>query len=501
MKNKHQRQTKQPQEKPLPERKGAAIDSFVNQLARLGMAGPNITAASQYPLTRLTRDYNLMNALYRNSWICKKVINAIPDDMTKNWYSDTAELTPEQTDRMNKLEQRTLVREKITEGLYWGRLYGGAGAVMMIKGHENMLEEPLDFDDIMPNSFCGLLVLDRWSGIYPSTEIVTDIDDPEFGLPEYYEIRNDAAGQVQQRIHHSRVIRFIGRLLPYWENMAEMGWGAAELEHVFEEMVKRDNTSWGAAALVHKAAVWINKINGFSQMQAMSDPQMQTDLYNVKSAQAQMINNNGMMVIGEDEAMELHTYTFSGLDKVLEMQMYDVSGASEIPITRLFGRSPAGLDASGEGDLQNYYDLIAQKQGTELTPKINKLRPVLYMSELGFVPDDMGVKWNPVRTPSDEKIAELVAKKVTAISEAFKGGLISQKIGLTELHELSFTTNMFTSITDKDIEKADESLDSGDMFGDLGMGGGLGGPGGGFGKKPGDEKKPGGEKDDKASDS
>ncbi len=467
-----------PKEKPLPKR-GGSFDAFENMLARLGFSSPNLLSATNYPLQRLTRDYNLMNSLYRNSWIAKKIINTIPDDMCKNWYSDTAELTPEQTDRMNKLEQKTLVREKILDGLYWGRLYGGAGAVMMIKGHENILDEPLDLDDVMPNSFKGLLVVDRWSGIFPSVELVTDIEDPEFGLPEFYEIRNLASNQLLQKVHHSRVIRFDGRKLPFWEDQAEMGWGAAELEHVFDELAKRDNTSWNIASLVFQANLLINKIDGLDQLQAMGDPQMQRDLYNVKSAQNQMRSNNGMMLIGKNEEVQAVQYTFSGLHEIYENFMMDVAGAADIPVTKLFGRSPAGMNATGESDLQNYYDMIAQQQQSVLTPKINKLRPVLYMSELGFVPEDMGVKWNPARTPSDEKIAELVAKKVQAIKDAYDSGMISQKIAIKELHELSFTTNMFTSITDEDIEKADDSLDKGDILGDL-----DGELGGGFGKKP-----------------
>ena len=34
----------------------------------------------------------------------------------------------------------------------------------------------------------------------------------------------------------------------------------------------------------------------------------------------------------------------------------DVAGAaSDHPVTKLFGRSPAGLNATGEADMQNYY--------------------------------------------------------------------------------------------------------------------------------------------------
>jgi phage-related protein (TIGR01555 family) len=445
----------------------STTDTFENTLARLGINSPNLLAATNYPLTRLTRDYNLMNSMYRNSWIAKKIINTIPDDMVKNWYGNTAELTPEETDRINKVEQRTLIKEKFLEALYWGRLYGGAAAIMMIAGHEDKLEDPLDIEDIMPNSFKGLMVLDRWSGIFPLLELEDDIEDQEFGLPKYYEIRNLAENQSLTKIHHSRVIRFAGRLLPYWEDLAEIHWGAAELEHIFDEIAKRDNTSWNIASLVFQANLLVNKIDGMDQVLSMGDPEQMAQLYNIKSAQNQMRNNNGMMLIGKDEEITAMNYQFGGVNDIYESFMLDVSGAAEIPVTKLFGRSPAGMNSTGESDLQNYYDMISQQQESVLKPKINKILPIICMSELGYVPDDLGVKFNPVQTPTDEKMADIVGKKVDSIVKAYDAGLINQKIGMTELHELSYTTNMFTSITDEDIEAADQEYNNGDMIPDM----------------------------------
>ena len=73
----------------------------------------------------------------------------------------------------------------------------------MIEGHENSLDQPLDYDTVMPGSYKGLLVLDRWSGVTSEDTLVSDISDPEFGMPEYYTISSDAL-TVGIRVHHSR---------------------------------------------------------------------------------------------------------------------------------------------------------------------------------------------------------------------------------------------------------------------------------------------------------
>lgn len=450
-----------------PPRKQAQ-DSFQNPLARLGMGSNSLLEGTQYPIQRLTRDYNLMNSLYRNSWIAKKIINVIPEDMCKNWFAITAELSPEDQDRYNKLEQRTLIKEKMIEGLTWGRLYGGAAALMLIQGQEDMLDEPLIVEDIMPNSFKGLMILDRWSGIYPGLELITDINEPEFGLPEFYEIK-DINGSVKQEVHHSRILRFIGRKLPFWEDQTEMHWGASELEHVFDELAKRDNTSWNIASLIFQANLLVNKVDGLDQMEALTDVQTQQDFYNVKTAQNQLRSSSAMMIIGKEDDITALNYTFAGINDIYESFMLDIAGACDIPVTKLFGRSPAGMNATGDSDMQMYSDMVASQQEGALKPKLNKLLPVMFMSEFGKVPSDLGAKFNPVETLSDTQAADMVSKKTGSIKDVYDSGIINQKIAMKELHELSYTTNMFSNITDEDIENAsDNYIDETNFGGDAG---------------------------------
>ena len=434
-----------------------AHDSFQNPLARLGTGTNSLLEGTQYPITRITRNFPLLNSLYRNSWIAKKIINIIPEDMCKNWFTISAELSPEFQDRYNKLERRTRIKERIIEGLTWGRLYGGAGALMLIEGHEDKLDEPLNINDVMPNSFKGLMVLDRWSGIYPGIELITDINDPDFGLPEFYDIK-DIDGKVKQKVHHSRILRFTGRKLPFWENQMEIHWGASEIEHVFDELAKRDNTSWNIASLIFQANVLVNKVDGLDQITTLSDEESQRDFYNVKTAINQMRSNNAMILIGKDEEISALNYTFSGINDIYESFMLDIAGACDIPVTRLFGRSPAGMNSTGESDENMYYDMIGQQQETNLKPKLDKLLPVMFMSEFGYVPDDLDTKFNPVKTPSDEEMADTSTKKTNSIVQVYEAGIINQKIALAELHEISYRSDMFTNITDEDIENANENF-------------------------------------------
>ncbi|MDU4846149.1 DUF1073 domain-containing protein [Clostridium sp.] len=438
-----------------------SMDAFQNVLARLGAGTPNLLEGTDYPMTRLTQNFQLMNSLYRSHWIVRKIIDTIPEDMVKNWINITTQLEPDQIKRFDKLQRTTRIQRDILQGLKWGRLYGGAAAVIIIDGHEDILDQPLDYDMIMPGSFKGLIVGDRWSGITPGERLIEDVSSPDFGLPEYYEWNTD---NFTVRVHHSRILRFIGRELPYIEKCTEVGWGASEVEIIFDELKKRDNTSWNIAQLIFLANLRVLKMADLGETLALGDEQSQKDLYNTVQAQNWLMSNMGMYILNQDDGFETHQYTFAGLNDIYESFMLDVAGAAEIPVTKLFGRSPAGFNATGESDSKNYYETVEQKQTAQLDPVLDKLLPIMFMSEFGAIPDDLDYTYNPIGTPSESELSDIVDKKTNSIINVFNAGLISQKIALKELKEMSETTGMFTNITDEDIEKADDSTDN---FGDM----------------------------------
>lgn len=447
--------------KPITNNRTVSMDAFQNVLARLGAGTPNLLEGTDYPMTRLTQNFQLMNSLYRSHWIVRKIIDTIPEDMVKNWINITTQLEPDQIKRFDKLQRTTRIQRDILQGLKWGRLYGGAAAVIIIDGHEDILDQPLDYDMIMPGSFKGLIVGDRWSGITPGETLIEDVSSPDFGLPEFYEWNTD---NFTVRVHHSRILRFTGRELPYIEKCAEVGWGASEVEIIFDELKKRDNTSWNIAQLIFLANLRVLKMADLGELLAVGDEQSQKDLYNTVRAQNWLMSNMGIYILNKDDDFDTKQYTFSGLNDIYESFMLDVAGAAEIPVTKLFGRSPAGFNATGESDSKNYYETVEQKQTAQLEPVLDKLLPIMFISEFGAVPDDLDYDFNPIGTPSESELSDIVDKKSNAMINVFNAGLISQKIALKELKEMSETTGMFTNITDEDIDKADDDTDS---FGDM----------------------------------
>jgi phage-related protein (TIGR01555 family) len=119
-----------------------------------------------------------------------------------------------------------------------------------------------------------------------------------------------------------------------------------------------------------------------------------------------------LSLLDGDEKLERMTLNLSGVAPVLETFMTWISGAADIPVTRLFGTSAKGMNATGEGDLSNYYNSIRAKQLTQVDPGMRTLDEVLVRSALGTFPNDYNYVWNPLAQMNELQAAQ--ARKANA---------------------------------------------------------------------------------------
>ena len=144
----------------------------------------------------------------------------------------------------------------------------------------------------------------------------------------------------------------------------------------------------------------------------------------------------GLQLLSAGDSLESHPFSFAGLSDVYEAFMLDMAGASGIPATRLFGRSPQGMNATGESDLKNYYELIGQMQERHLRPALEKLLPVLAMSSWGFIPEKMEISFPSLMTASPREEAEIREQNARTVIQAVQAGLLTPGEGRERLLEI-----------------------------------------------------------------
>jgi phage-related protein (TIGR01555 family) len=449
-------------------RMASVMDYFTNAPARMGFGTPSLAEGASYELIRFSYDYWMLITLYRNHWISRRIIDTPANDMVKAWPKLTSDITPEDITKVDRVIRRTGTKAQMLTAMKWARLFGGAGALIAIKGHEKELDQPLDLDTVEIGGYQGLIPFDRWAGINPDGEICTDMGRPlDFSKPEYYSVR--ANGGESFRVHSTRILRFLGPTVPTPEVEAQTWWGISVLEPIYEAIRKLDNMSWNILSLTFRANILGMKFPDLaSLLSGLGSSQKASQNFETRmSAVNHLISNQSLVPLPAEGSIESTAYTFGGLSDVYQQFQLDLSGGSGIPVTRLWGRTITGLGQSNDADERIYEEKIAQDQSTDMVPQLEKLYPVVCMSELGEVPDDLDLTCPSVRVLDEKEKAELAKSVADTVTVYMNGGIMSPQIGAKEVKQSSDATGIGTNLTDEFIATLSNKVQS---EGELGEG-------------------------------
>lgn len=439
--------------KPADGTRAQAGDSFANFAARVGVGTDNQSSNSSYQFDFISRNRIKLEAMYRSSWIVGQAVDVVAEDMTRAGIEIIGDdVEPDDKERVYKAFQRNGVWDQTTNTAKWGRLYGGAIAVMLIDG-QNMATE-LRPETVGKDQFKGLYVLDRWM-CQPSLKEKVQEFGPHFGEPLNYTVMTSQTPLDGRVIHYSRVLRFDGVDLPYQQRFSEQGWGQSVIERLYDRLVAFDSTTQGIAQLVYKAHLRTLTVDGLRDILAAGGAMERALLKNVDFIR-RFQSSEGMTLVDAKDKFETHAFTFAGLDNVLLQFGQQLSGALQIPLVRLFGQSPAGLNATGESDLAMYHDNIKQQQERRLRSFFDTVIEVQWRSELGIdPPEGMTFEFRSLEQMSDVEKSAVANSVAEAVGKAYDMQAIDRATAMKELRASSHSTGIFSNITDEMIAEAE----------------------------------------------
>lgn len=366
---------------------GMTGDSLQNLVAALGTSRDKRTH-NQF-IWDLVNHVEL-EAAYGSNWIATQIVNVPVDDGVREWRA----FQLEEAAAIEAEEKRVNLKARFKEGRYWARLYGGGGILMIT---DQPLDQPLDVKKIKKGSLKRLVTLDRWD-LSPVDMNYLDPSSDSYLKPEHYRVVGGT-----QLIHHSHLARCDGELLPRRLRVFNQSWGDSKLRRVLEDVKDVAATKGGIASLILEANVDVIRRPGLSDELASGE---EANLLKRFTLAAQMKSLVNTLLLDGDEEFLRHSLTFSGLSQILEQFMVWISGAADIPMTRLFGRSAAGLSATGEGDMKNYYDQVRSEQESTFREELEPIDQVLVRSALGDYPDDLSYEWLPLAQESGVELAQ-----------------------------------------------------------------------------------------------
>ncbi|TAY66538.1 DUF1073 domain-containing protein [Rhizobium leguminosarum] len=373
-----------------------ANDSLRSVVAGLGDPLRDKMASAVYGLQFL--DDTQLAAIYKNNWLGRKIVDIPAMDAVRKGRDWQAE--QDQIELIEAEQNRLGFWHKLLEAKIKARLWGGAA--LFIGTGEADLEQPLDPELVKKGGIKYLTVLTRRD--MNAGEIEQNVLSEFYGKPAYYDVTG-AASMV--RIHPSRFATFVGAphadpLMAYGGNQ---GWGDSVLESVYSAMKNADATAANIASMVFEANVDVFRIPDF--MASLSDPSYQGRLIDRFTLAATAKGINRALILDKDEEYERKQVSFATLPEVMQVFLQMAAGAADIPVTRLLGQSPAGMSATGESDMNNYYDRVASIQALEMTPALYRFDECLIRSALASRPPEIFYAWAPLKQMTEKELAEI----------------------------------------------------------------------------------------------
>jgi len=231
-------------------------------------------------------------------------------------------------------------------------------------------------------------------------------------------------------------------------------WGLSVVERLLDRLTAFDSATTGAAQLLFKAYLRVIGVEGLRDALAIGGKDEEAVIKQFELIR-QFQSIEGITLLDAEDAFHTYAYNFNGIAEILQQFERQISGALDMPIVRLFGMSPAGLNATGESDIRNYYDGITQQKEIQLRPGVQTLLNIISHSEFGRpLGEDFTFSFNPLWQMSEKEKAELFRDDMNAFAVAHDTGILQDWQILAELQRLAAKSGRGTTITEKDIDAA-----------------------------------------------
>ena len=289
--------------------------------------------------------------------------------------------------------------EALSRWLIWGRIYGGAALVILTD--EDNTAQPLGELEALR----GVRVLSRYE---LERADAGSANDPMMPEPEAWLVRGTG------RVYHASRLILVGRSrLPVGVRPAD-GWDDSIYVRIWQALSSNGTLDSTATSILHQFVTPVQRINGLAALLSGNGPSTLMQRFGLQ----QLIRSAHRVTVldAENESYELQTTSVAGLPDLMDRFPERVSAVAGIPLTLLQGRSPGGLNATGDADVRFFYDSIkAGVQSRDLARALRRLGAMALRSPdgptAGVEPDVWRFEFRPLWQMSEAEREDIALKR------------------------------------------------------------------------------------------
>lgn len=406
------------------------INSLNNSFGMGGCQDRSVISSVKYRGNEYQQNQRNIDLYYTN-WMAKQIVNVPVEDMlSKGWNIEGFDANDLRT--INEFQRKINLERIFFEALRLERLIGGCVIFMGIQTTTEdplILKNPISPNEIQKNDlkFLNVVPKDRITNIYFE-------DDPlssNYGNPKTYFI-NDV------EVHESRLIVFNGDpilrhgYLGYFSrfmNSYKRGFGQSVLTPIYDDLNYAIGTRQAAYHLVNMASIPIFTTDMITRLGSM---QGEESLQFSQNAIKQM-SNYGAVTLDKEATVQFLSANFGSVPDLINTFLEVICAAADIPVTRFLGSSPAGLNSSGESELETYYGKLDMIRNNYLKPSLLKLERILIPSLLGPIDmDSLNISFDALWNLSELENAQKRQIDTQNIISMSSNGLLTDDEALVE---------------------------------------------------------------------
>lgn len=344
--------------------------------------------------------------------------SVMADEMTRNWIEvKSTEEGDEFIDLMEDALEKYDVKRLIHEAVKQDSMFGVAHIYIDVGANQDdvELEKPLFLDPrkIAKGSLKGLRVVDpTW--IYPAMYNTRWPLAPDFYKPQAWFV-------MGQTVHESRFIDIISRPVPDILKPS-YNFGGLSLTQLMEDYV----CDWREAK---KNVIRILKTLRMRALQTDMDARLAEPGQFDKRIKlfTQLQDNFGIWVIDKEEDLLHQQTSLSELSNLLSNYQDQMCIPARITNLKLLGNAPAGLNASGDAELETWHETISGMQERDIRRALENIFKIIQLSEFGELKPDLYFEFRPLDEVSDDDRANTNKTRVDTIVAAAEGMLVSSE--------------------------------------------------------------------------
>lgn len=335
------------------------IDSWFNPFTGFGTARDKTTHNSFEGSIRLPD--MLLTDLYNNDFLARKVVSLPAAEMFREGYEITTTNPQAAVDVAKRLEELDFF-SRYEDGERWGRLYGG-GVLFIGANDGRPADQPLIPDLVTSVDFFDTFDRRRaWPWQY-----YQDPKAPKFGKPEVYALQSLTGGIGY--VHESRLIIFRGAETDDYTRRLLNGWDFSILQNLLEPIQHFHEVFRASRIMMTDASQGVFKMKGLISMIAGGQRQ-QIETRAQMLDMGRSVARSIFLDADEGEDFTKIPTQFAGVSDQLIQASEMISAATGIPVLVLMGKTPSGLNASGDANVRIWYDSIKAYQNKKVVPKL-----------------------------------------------------------------------------------------------------------------------------------